>query len=94
MKGGVCKRHGAKKKTCRHEGCSKYAQKGGVCIRHGAVLKKCSHEGYAATKYRMEDFVLNMVPREPEKLVGMKDATIRGVCKRHGALPKAVCVYR
>ena len=40
----------------------------------------------------MEDFVLNMVPREPEKLVGMKDATIRGVCKRHGAVVKQMRV--
>ena len=40
MKGGVCVKHGAKKKTCSHKGCTNNAQKGGVCIRHGAVVKR------------------------------------------------------
>ena len=45
--GGVCIRHGAKRKTCSHEGCTNQAQRGGVCIRHGAKVKQCSHEGCA-----------------------------------------------
>lgn len=31
---GVCVRHGAKVKTCTHEGCTKQARKGGVCRIH------------------------------------------------------------
>ena len=36
VRGGVCRRHGAKVKTCKHEGCTNQVVKGGVCIRHGA----------------------------------------------------------
>ena len=43
--GGVCRRHGAKKKLCRSEGCTNQAQNGGVCIKHGAKIKRCSSEG-------------------------------------------------
>jgi len=45
--GGVCIKHGAKKrrKICTHEGCTKLSQNGGVCAKHGAVLKTCKHEG-------------------------------------------------
>jgi len=34
---------------CRHEGCTKHAQKMGVCVTHGAIIvrKLCSHEGCA-----------------------------------------------
>jgi len=39
IKGGVCVRHGAKKKTCSHKGCNNQAKKRGVCIRHGANVK-------------------------------------------------------
>ena len=51
VKGGVCWKHGARKKTCKntckHNGCNKYVQKKGVCIRHGATLTRyiCSYEG-------------------------------------------------
>ena len=38
-------KHGAKKKRCSKEGCTKQAQTGGVCIRHGAKVKLCSKEG-------------------------------------------------
>jgi hypothetical protein len=49
IKGGVCKRHGAKKehkhKRCSVKGCTNQVQKGGVCIKHGAKVKSCSVEG-------------------------------------------------
>ena len=34
--GGLCIRHGAKRKLCSSEGCTNKAQTGGVCTRHGA----------------------------------------------------------
>ncbi|KAK1744057.1 hypothetical protein QTG54_005654 [Skeletonema marinoi] len=45
VKGGVCWRHGAKKKLCSSDGCTNHAKKGGVCWRHGAKIKLCSSEG-------------------------------------------------
>jgi hypothetical protein len=45
QKGGVCIKHGAKKKHCSIEGCTNIAKKGGVCIKHGAKVKICSVEG-------------------------------------------------
>ena len=38
-------RHGAKTKTCSHEGCTNNVVNGGFCIKHGAKVKTCSHEG-------------------------------------------------
>ena len=49
VKGGVCRRHGAKKeqRRCSSEGCTNHAKKGGVCMKHGAkqTRKRCSFEG-------------------------------------------------
>jgi len=52
VKGGVCKRHGAKPKIkkCSSEGCTNQVQQGGVggvCIKHGAkpMVRQCSNEG-------------------------------------------------
>jgi hypothetical protein len=38
-RGGVCIKHGAKKKRCSTEGCTNQVIKGGVCKRHGAKVK-------------------------------------------------------
>ena len=40
--GGVCFRHGAKKKPCSVDDCTNQVVNGGVCIRHGAKVKLCS----------------------------------------------------
>eukprot|EP00984_Skeletonema_dohrnii_P004419 scaffold1579_cov102-Skeletonema_dohrnii-CCMP3373.AAC.7 len=52
--GGVCRRHGAKKKLCRTEGCPNQSHTGGVCWRHGAKRKLCSSEGCTNQSYRGE----------------------------------------
>ena len=48
---GVCIKHGAKKKTCKHEGCTNQRKQRGFCTRHynlsigrqsnGKILKGC-----------------------------------------------------
>ena len=43
--GGVCVTHGAMKKRCSFEGCTKYVVKEGVCITHGTRIKSCSSKG-------------------------------------------------
>lgn len=43
--GGVCVTHGAMKKRCSFEGCTKYVVKEGVCITHGTKIKSCSSKG-------------------------------------------------
>eukprot|EP00985_Skeletonema_marinoi_P031270 scaffold37388_cov146-Skeletonema_marinoi.AAC.2 len=45
VQGGVCFRHGAKRKLCSSEGCTNMVVQGGVCMRHGAKVKLCSSEG-------------------------------------------------
>jgi len=35
--------HGAKMKTCSHEGCTNWLVKGGFCTRHGAKRKTCTN---------------------------------------------------
>ena len=96
VKGGVCKRHGAKKKKyiCSHEGCTNKAQKGGVCIRHGAKVvkrKTCSHEG--CTNVVVKGGVCKRhgakVMRQTCSHEGCtKYAQKGGVCTRHGAKAK------
>eukprot|EP00984_Skeletonema_dohrnii_P024725 scaffold13857_cov76-Skeletonema_dohrnii-CCMP3373.AAC.2 len=44
MKGGVCTKHGAMRKTCSSEGCTNISMKGGMCKRHGAKRKTCSSD--------------------------------------------------
>jgi len=50
--GGVCRRHGAKKKLCSTEGCPNQSHTGGVCWIHGAKRKLCSSEGCTNQSYR------------------------------------------
>jgi len=41
-------KHGAKMRTCKHDGCTNNLVKGGVCYKHGAIRpprKKCEREG-------------------------------------------------
>eukprot|EP00984_Skeletonema_dohrnii_P025707 scaffold14875_cov71-Skeletonema_dohrnii-CCMP3373.AAC.3 len=47
QKGGVCWRHGARKKVklCSVEECTNYTVKGGVCTKHGANGDRCKFEG-------------------------------------------------
>ena len=46
VKGGVCIRHGARRKLCTYSKngvkCTSYAHKGGLCTTHGAKKKRCS----------------------------------------------------
>ena len=45
QEGGVCIKHGAKRKLCSSEGCTNFALKGGVCVKHGAKYKRCNKLG-------------------------------------------------
>ena len=47
IKGGVCAKHGAKKRCCKFEGCTNQRQTKQLCYRHGAPRKIlfCKHEG-------------------------------------------------
>lgn len=64
MKGGVCKRHGARviRKTCTHKGCDKWAQKGEVYQKHGAKKKTCKERGVLRL-FKAEDYVGCMEPQ-------------------------------
>ena len=88
VRGGVCRRHGAKRKTCSHEGCTSDARKGGICVRHGAEIthKICSHEG--CTNQSKKGGVCTRHGAKP-KICSHKGCTNiavkGGICVRHGA---------
>ena len=86
VKGGVCIRHGAKKKLCSREGCTNIAKKGGVCTRHGAKIKRCSRKG--CTNYALKGGVC-IRHGAKKKLCSSEGCTNNakkgGVCQRHGA---------
>ena len=42
---GVCVKHGAKVRRCKHDGCTNQVINGGLCMRHGAKVNRCKHEG-------------------------------------------------
>jgi len=42
VQGGLCIKHGAKRKRCKSEGCTKTIKKGGFCSKHGTPRPKCS----------------------------------------------------
>ena len=68
-------RHGAKRKTCSHEGCTNQVRKGGVYVRHGAEKKTCKHEG-CTKRFSRKAFVLDTVQSNKERLANMKDVQI------------------
>lgn len=45
VNGGLCQRHGAKRRRCSVEGCNSQNQQKGVCHRHVAQAVVCSHDG-------------------------------------------------
>ena len=85
VKGGVCRRHGAKV-SCSHEGCTNYAKSGGVCVRHGADYKRCSHEG--CTNQAKKGGICRRHGAEAKKCSHNGCANVAqkgGTCVRHGA---------
>eukprot|EP00985_Skeletonema_marinoi_P001263 scaffold514_cov121-Skeletonema_marinoi.AAC.2 len=86
MKGGVCNRHGAKKKRCSSEGCMNRAQKGGVCMKHGAAVKSCSSAGCPNRVVKGGVCVRHGAKKKRCSRTGcMNQSQSRGVCKRHGS---------
>ncbi len=89
---GVCKRHGAKVKSCRKicttYGCTNKAKKGGVCVKHGAKVeyKLCSIEG--CTKYVQRRGVCIKHGAKVKRCIIIEctnQARKGGVCWRHRA---------
>lgn len=86
-KGRVCIRHGAKVKTCRHEGCNSNVRQGGVCMKHGAKVKMCSHEG--CTKHiQSRGVCIRHGANYPvcSHRGCTKHVQNGGVCSKHGAI--------
>ena len=88
VKGGVCRRHGAKAKQCSSEGCTNNALTGGVCRRHGSKVKLCSIEGCTKQEQR-RGLCIKHGAKVEHKLCSSNGCTnhakCRGVCRRHGA---------
>ena len=89
VKGGVCKRHGAKVNQCSSEGCTNQVKKGGVCKRHGAKVNQCSSEGCTNVVVKGGVCVRHGAK---VKLCSREGCTNQaqkgGVCIRHGAKKK------
>ncbi len=56
QKGGLCMRHGYKKKTCATPGCNNNAVKSGVCITHSAK-RSCTIAGCGKKNLRQRSAV-------------------------------------
>jgi len=92
VKGGVCRRHGAKtkrKKRCEFDGCENQAQKGGVCVKHGAELKRCKFDGCENIAVKGGVCIKHGAKTKRKKrcqIDGCENGAIQGgVCCRHGA---------
>ena len=42
VQGGVCVKHGAKRRICKYPGCEKNIKSKGLCSKHGPARKKCT----------------------------------------------------
>lgn len=86
VKGGICVRHGAKKKMCNYPGCTKISQKCGVCHTHGGKKKTCSHTGCSSNTLnsgvcRRHGAIIKKCGRLECSNISAKG----GFCCRHGA---------
>eukprot|EP00985_Skeletonema_marinoi_P011404 scaffold5420_cov88-Skeletonema_marinoi.AAC.1 len=87
--GGVCMRHGAKKKLCSSDGCTNGAVNGGVCKTHGAKVKLCSSEGCTNYSKKGGVCIKHGAVMKRCKIEGGEGGTNQSqkggnVCKRHG----------
>eukprot|EP00984_Skeletonema_dohrnii_P021514 scaffold10771_cov121-Skeletonema_dohrnii-CCMP3373.AAC.5 len=89
INGGVCRRHGAKRKLCSVDECTNHVISRGVCQRHGAKVKLCSSEG--CTNQAQNGGVCKRHGAKV-KLCSSNGCTNKakqgGVCYRHGAKRK------
>ena len=79
-------KHGANKKRCSYEGCTKYAQRGGVCKRHRADVrrKRGSYEEYTNPAEKGGVWKRHKVSVERYSDNGHTGVAQGGVCARHG----------
>eukprot|EP00984_Skeletonema_dohrnii_P006650 scaffold2366_cov122-Skeletonema_dohrnii-CCMP3373.AAC.10 len=42
VQGGVCVKHGAKRRICKYPGCEKNTKSHGLCSKHGPARKRCN----------------------------------------------------
>ena len=83
--GGVCMKHGAKKKLCSSDGCTNGAVNGGVCKTHGAKVKLCSSEGCTNYSKKGGVCIKHGAVMKRCKIEGCTShIQSRGLCKRHG----------
>ena len=91
--GGVCSKHGAKKRICKIEGCNNGVIKGGVCVKHGANLKKCSVEGCDSASQVGGVCSKHGAKKRICKIEGCNNNVVKdGVCIQHGAKVKTCSV--
>eukprot|EP00984_Skeletonema_dohrnii_P014794 scaffold6288_cov131-Skeletonema_dohrnii-CCMP3373.AAC.3 len=93
VKGGVCIRHGAKRKQCSSAGCSNQAIIGGLCKKHGGERKPCSID--RCTNHVVRGGVCIRHGAKVKLCIHEGCTTYArqgGVCKRHGAKVK-LCSY-
>jgi len=86
--GGVCLRHGAKKRYCTIQGCTNSQQEGGLCRRHGAPRKACSVEG-CTTNSRKHGLCRKhggMDTTQCKHAGCTYQAKVAGFCKKHGGV--------
>ena len=84
--GGMCMKHGAKKKLCSSDGCTNGAVNGGVCKTHGAKVKLCSSEGCTNYSKKGGVCIKHGAVMKRCKIEGCTShIQSRGLCKRHGA---------
>ena len=89
IRGGVCQRHGAKRKLCSKVGCTNQSVEGGVCIRHGAKKKQCRSEGCANLSKKRGVCIRHGATKRRKTICSSERCKLHGkqrwACYRHGA---------
>ena len=85
---GLCRKHGAKLKQCRVEGCENLSRGGGVCVKHGAKLKQCSVKDCENVSRGVDRVCCKHGAKKTLcRVEGCENVYVKGgICVTHGAI--------
>ena len=84
VQGGVCIRHGARRKKCNHPGCTKHVKKAGRCSTHGPPRQQCNVDGCTNVSVQGGRCISHGASKKKCCIKNCsKQAILSGMCKKH-----------
>ena len=84
VQGGVCIRHGAKRKKCNYPGCIKHVKKAGRCSAHGPPRQQCNMNGCTNVSVQGGRCISHGASKKQCCIKNCsKQSVLSGMCKKH-----------